>query len=239
MYIWYKTASSEGASYTITASTSERAVAIAFAVTGDNGIDAEATYATGTDTSAEVGAVTTTVAHTLRISVVVSQGVRTVSTLTGHTLLATHSYTSAGTISVQYKQVATAGADAGQTATLDTGGWGSHAWAIKPAVAGTNYTSSIAGALAPVGALTRQTGKAVAGSLTPVGTIFKRIGKVLAGALGLSGVLTRLKSSFFIADVTVTDTTVTECSLSIAAVTVCTPADSAVTTVVLTDATHE
>jgi hypothetical protein len=72
-----------------------------------------------------------------------------------------------------------------------------------------------------------------------VGTIFKRIGKVLAGALGLSGVLTRLKSSFFIADVTVTDTTVTECSLSIAAVTVCTPADSAVTTVVLTDATHE
>jgi hypothetical protein len=137
MYVWYKTASSEPASYTITTSVSERSVAVAFAATGDNGIDAEGTYGSGTDLSAEVSSVTTTQADTLRISVIVSpRSPLTISTLTGHTLLGTHSYTSAGTISVQYKTVASAGTDSGQTATLDDDGWGTFTWAIAPNAGG-------------------------------------------------------------------------------------------------------
>jgi hypothetical protein len=142
-YVWYKTASGEGASYTITQTVSERALAIAFAVTGAGGINAEATYSSGTDTSAEVGSVTSTVADTLRISTVVSNGVKTVSTLAGHTLLATHDYASAGTISVQYKTLASSGVDAGQTATLSTSSWGAYAWAIAP-TGGTPVTVALA-----------------------------------------------------------------------------------------------
>jgi hypothetical protein len=137
MYVWYKTAASEGASYTITTSVSERSVAVAFAVTGDNGIDAEGTYGSGTDFSAEVSSVTSTQADTLRISVIVSpRSPLSVSTLTGHTLLGTHSYTSAGTISVQYKTLASAGTDSGVTATTDDDGWGTFTWAIAPNAGG-------------------------------------------------------------------------------------------------------
>lgn len=141
-YVWYRTASSEPASYTITVSSAERSLAIAFAVSGAGGIDAEAVYATGSDSSAEVGSVTTTVADTLRISIVGSTGVRTVSTLTGHTLLATHSYTSAGTISVQHKTLASSGTDAGQTATMDSTYWCSFAFAIAPAPTGTVHEAA-------------------------------------------------------------------------------------------------
>lgn len=187
-YVWYKTASSDSGTYTITASNSERAVAMAFAVTGHNGIDAEATYATGTDSSAESNTVTTTVADTLRISIVCSTGVRTVTTLTGHTLLATHSYTSAGTLSVQYKTIASAGADAGQTATLDSGGWGTYAFAIKPS-SGTTYNQAAAGSVTPTGATVRSTTKKVAGSVTPTGVPTKRTAKSMAGSLTPAGVL--------------------------------------------------
>lgn len=187
LYVWYKTASSEGADYTITTSVSERSLAIAFAVAGDNGIDAEATYASGSDTSAEVGDVTTTVADTLRISVVVSVGVKTVSTMTGHTLLATHSYTSAGTISVQHKTLASSGTDTGETATLGATYWGSYAWAIAPVGGGTTYNQSAAGSLTPTGAISRRVNKTVAGVLTPAGAIIRQAAKTVAGVLTPTG----------------------------------------------------
>ncbi len=188
LYVWYKTASSEGADYTITTSVSERSLAIAFAVAGDNGIDAEATYASGSDTSAEVGDVTTTVADTLRISVVVSVGVKTVSTMTGHTLLATHSYTSAGTISVQHKTLASSGTDTGETATVGSTYWCTYAFAIKP-VSGTTYNQTAAGSMTPSGAVVRITTKKVAGTLTPAGTIVRSTIKKVAGVLTPAGAL--------------------------------------------------
>jgi hypothetical protein len=136
-YVWYKTASSEGASYTITTSVSERSLAVAFAATGDNGIDAEGTYGSGTDLSAEVSSVTSTQADTLRISVIVSpRSPLSISTLTDHTLLGTHTYASAGTISVQYKTLTSAGTDSGVTATTDDDGWGTFTWAIAPNAGG-------------------------------------------------------------------------------------------------------
>lgn len=187
-YVWYKTASSDSGSYTITASNSERAVAIGFAVSGHNGIDVENTYATGTDTSAESGNLTTTVNDALRISIVGSTGVRTVSTLTDHTLLVTQSYTSAGTLSVQYKTIASAGADTGRTATLDSGGWCSYAFAIKPA-SGSAYNQTAAGSMTPSGVLVRSTTKKVAGSVTPTGAVSKRTSKSFAGSITPTGAL--------------------------------------------------
>jgi hypothetical protein len=193
-YTWYKTASGEGASYTITSTVSERSVAVAFAVTGAGGIDAEATFSSGTDSSAEVGAVVSTVADTLRISVVVSTGVRTVSTLAGsHNLLATHSYTSAGTVSVQYKTLASSGSDAGQTATLDGTGWAAHAWAIAPSGSGTTYPSTPSGSITPSAAVTRRTGKTAAGTVTPGGALKRSVSKIVAGTLALAGTLAGVK----------------------------------------------
>lgn len=193
MYIWYRTASSEPASYTVTSTVSERSLYVAFAVTGDNGIDAEGTYASAADSSAEVTDVTSTQANTLRISAVVSiRSPLTISTLGGHTLLATHSYSSAGTISVQWKTLTASGLDAGQTATLSAGGWGAHAWAIKPVTGGGSaYNQSAAGSLTPAGAIIRSTTKKPAGSITPTGALVRRAGKVLAGALTPSGAIVR------------------------------------------------
>jgi hypothetical protein len=140
MYVWYKTASSEGSDYTITSSVSERSLAMAFAVTGDGGIDAQGTYASGIDDSAEVPSVTTTQADTLRISVIGTVLFRTFTTLTGHTLLASHQYSSAGSLTVQYKTLSSSGLDSGQTSTLDGNNWGAFAWAIAPASGAQNVT---------------------------------------------------------------------------------------------------
>lgn len=249
-YVWYKTASSDSGSWTITQTVSERALAVAFAVSGHNGIDVENTYLSGSDTSAESNNLTTTVNDCLRISIVGSVGVKTVTTLTGHTLLVTQTYTSTGTISVQYKTITSAGADTGQTATVGSSYWCTYAFAIKPA-SGTAYNQaaagsvtptgaltaqqihlylqSVAGSITPSGALTKRTNKTMAGVLGLSGSIAKTIGKKLAGVLGLAGALVRQVFDFDQADVTLTDAAVTVCSLVDAAVTVLTMADTDVT----------
>ena len=187
-YVWYKTASSDSGSWTITQTVSERALAVAFAVSGHNGIDVENTYLSGSDTSAESNNLTTSVNDCLRISIVGSVGVKTVTTLTGHTLLVTQTYTSAGTISVQYKTIASAGADTGQTATVGSSYWCTYAFAIKP-VSGTTYNQTAAGSMTPSGAVVRITTKKVAGTLTPAGTIVRSTIKKVAGVLTPAGAL--------------------------------------------------
>lgn len=259
-YVWTKTAGSEPGTVTITASNSERAVAMMFAVSGHNGVGVEATYATGTDSSAESNNLTTTVNDCLRISIVGSTGVRTVTTLTGHTLLATHSYTSAGTLSVQYKTIATAGSDTGQTATLDSGGWCTYAFAIKPP-SGTTYNQAAAGSLTPTGAITKRTNKPAAGTLTPAGAIVKQTAKKVAGTFAPSGTLARRTNKLVSGVLTpagaIFRTTIkklagvlelsglldrltfdfdqADVTLADAAVTVCSLTDAAVTTLTLAD----
>lgn len=234
-YVWHKTANSDSGSWTITQTVSERALAVAFAVSGHNGIDAEATYLSGSDSSAESNNIITTVNDCLRISIVGSVGVRTVSTLADHALLVTQTYTSAGTISVQYKTVASAGSDAGQTATLDSTYWCTYAFAIKPA-GGTTYNSSPSGGITPTGAVTRQASKVLAGTLVPVGTLAKSIGKMLAGALGLAGTLIGVNPSA-IYDVDVTDASVTALTLTDASVTLLVLEDDVASDLSLTDGT--
>jgi hypothetical protein len=135
-YLWKRTASSEPASYTVTASVSERSAAVAWAVENDNGINASGTSRTGTDATVIANTVTTTVANCLRISIIASVGDRTpVGTLTDHTLMVTQAYSSAATLSIQYKDVPDVGIDPSATTTQTTNGWTSHVFAIAPTVA--------------------------------------------------------------------------------------------------------
>jgi hypothetical protein len=132
-YLWKRTASSEPASYTVTASVSERSCAVAWAVANDNGINASGTSATGTGNNITANAVTTTVANCLRISIIASTADRTpVGTLTDHTLMVTQAYASAATLSIQWKAVPDVGIDPAATTTQTTNGWTSHVIAIAP-----------------------------------------------------------------------------------------------------------
>jgi hypothetical protein len=133
-YVWKRTAGSEPSSYTVTSGVSERSVIVAFAVRNDGGINISATNNSGTNSTAVVNSLTTTVDNCLRISAVVATGEKTVTTLSGHTLLVTQSATSAATISVQYKALPTAGSDGSVNATTGSNYWHTFAFAIAPAV---------------------------------------------------------------------------------------------------------
>ena len=138
-YLWRRVAGSEPASYTVTATVSERAVAIAFVVRDDDGIDATGTSANGTDANITANAVTTTKNSALRFSIIASVSDKTpVGTLTGHTVLATHTFASAATISVQYKALPAAGTDGSATTTQTGNGWTSHVFAVAAPGVGTN-----------------------------------------------------------------------------------------------------
>ena len=140
-YCWKRTASSEPSTYTVTSAVSERSVIIAFAVSGDNGINVTGSRNAGTNSTAVVTDLTTTQNDCLRISAIVSIGVKTVATLSGHTLLDTISATSATTISVQYKDLPTAGTDSSTTSALGSTYWQTFSFAIA-GVIGTNYSLS-------------------------------------------------------------------------------------------------
>lgn len=141
-YGWKRTASSEPSSYTVTAAISERSVIIAFAVRNDGGINVTATNNSGTNSTAVVNSLTTTLANCLRISIVAGTGDKTVTTLSGHTLLGTIGATSAATISVQYKALPSSGADASVNATTGTSFWSTFAFAIAKAVSTDAVTPS-------------------------------------------------------------------------------------------------
>jgi hypothetical protein len=132
-YLWKRTASSEPASYTVTASVSERSAAVAWAVENDNGINASGTSRTGTDDTITANAVTTTVANCLRISIIASVGDRTpVGTLPDHTVMVTQFYASAATLSIQWKAVPDVGIDPAAITDQTGNGWTSHVFAIAP-----------------------------------------------------------------------------------------------------------
>jgi hypothetical protein len=134
-YLWKRTASSEPASYTVTSNVSERSVIVAWAVSGDGGIDATGTSASGMNSTIVAPSVTTLENNCLRISIIASVGDRRpVGTLTDHTLMVTHAYSSAATISVQYKEIPFLGVDPAATTTQNGSGWTAHAFAIEPAV---------------------------------------------------------------------------------------------------------
>jgi hypothetical protein len=143
--LWKKPAG--GGPYTITTTVSERAIAFAFIVQGDGGFNVSVVSANGSTSSPAVGDLITTVADCLRISIIADSTDRTpVGTFSGHTLLATHYYASAGMLSIQYKALPTAGTDTGVSTTQASSYWTTHTFAIAPA-GGTQYTSSPRGSL--------------------------------------------------------------------------------------------
>lgn len=126
IWILSKPAASEPATYTITSSSCILSV-IAVAVSNYGGIHAVGTNATGTGSTATAPAVVTTLANTLRVSVIATDdnpGVTSVATLSGHTLLTTVTGANKPTVSVQWKALSGTGSDASQTAVLS----GSETW---------------------------------------------------------------------------------------------------------------
>jgi hypothetical protein len=135
-YLWKRTAASEPASYTVTATVPERSVAVAWAVANDGGINASGTSRTGTSSGVTANPVTTTVANCLRISIIASTASTTlIGTLTDHTVMAAQAYPSAGTISVQYKDVPDVGIDPSAYTGQSGSTWTSHVIAIAPTIA--------------------------------------------------------------------------------------------------------
>ena len=84
-----------------------------------------------------MGDITTSVADCLRVSIIADSTDRTpIGTFPGHTLLVTHSAASAGTLSIQYKALPTAGTDTGVSTTQGSTYWTTHTFAIAPAASG-------------------------------------------------------------------------------------------------------
>lgn len=137
-YMWKRTASSEPADYTVTSGVSERSAMLAFTVKNDGGINVSASNNSGTNSTAVVNSLTTTANDCLRISLVVATGEKTVATLSGHTLIATVSGTSAATISAQYKALPSSGTDGSVNATTGSNYWHTFAFAIASPAAGSH-----------------------------------------------------------------------------------------------------
>ena len=126
IFILKKTAGSEAGTYTVTSTSSILSI-VGVAITPFGGLHATSTNATGTSATATAPAVVTTLANTLRISVIAaddSPGIATVATLSGHTLLATVTGLLFPTVSVQWKDLTGTGTDASQTSALS----GSETW---------------------------------------------------------------------------------------------------------------
>ena len=191
--VFYKTSGgSEGSTVTVVTTVSERCSWIAWAVRSTAGIEGTATATMGTSTSADVPAVTTTGVNRLRLSVVMTDGVTTPhgTATNSHTKLAEISATSAASVSVHSKTVATASTDPASTVSMTSDQWAGLSWAMTPA-AGTLYSQSASGGLTPSGALVRKALKLVAGTVTPSGEIIRKALKLVAGGLTPSGAVIR------------------------------------------------
>lgn len=133
--MWYKTASaSETNPVTVSSGLSERAVWVAWSVSGDDGINAEAADGSGTGTTATYGAVTSTVDECLRISIVATDLVTDpITAPTGHNTLGVISVTSGATVGVYYQALLTAGVSSAPTSTLNASEeWITVSFAIAP-----------------------------------------------------------------------------------------------------------
>lgn len=133
--LFYKTAGdSEPATYTISTTVSERAAWIVWAVSNDGGINAQATNATGTGTTATAGSVTTTEDDCLGIAIFATDQVSTpMSAMANNTNLDQSSVTSGGSVGVYYRALTTAGANGGGSITLNVSEqWLAVRFAIAP-----------------------------------------------------------------------------------------------------------
>jgi hypothetical protein len=132
--VWHRTVSTEGTTYTIDNTVSERAVAASFVIRNYGGINATGTNSAGTTTTISSPAVTSTVNDCLRITIYgTNLNETSVGTFSGHTKGPESTYASAGTISVQYKALPSSGTDASSNITQSrTGAWLVVAFAIAP-----------------------------------------------------------------------------------------------------------
>ncbi|MGD9410384.1 MAG: hypothetical protein PVJ54_00940, partial [Desulfobacterales bacterium] len=136
----YKTAgASEPSNYTLTIDVEERAVAVAWSVSGAHGadpIDDTATPGSGSNAeTATCNAATTTQADDIIFRIAANDYVeRTHSTITDYTMIDQEALTSGATISVQYIAQASIGSTGTADVTWTTNAtWGSGTMAIKPA----------------------------------------------------------------------------------------------------------
>lgn len=133
--VWHRTAvANEGTTYATTNTVSERAVIGSFAIRNYNGIHATATTSSGTAVSVTAPSLTTTIADTLRITIYgTNRTEASVGTFGGHTKGPEHTFASAGTMSVQYKALASATTDSPSGITQSaTGSWDVLSFAIAP-----------------------------------------------------------------------------------------------------------
>lgn len=146
--VWKKVASGEGGSYIWTSGVAERSVTVAFAVTGDVGINAVGTNATGSGTIVTLPAVTTTLPDTLRISIAFTDGVSTPhSSPGGYTELAEISETSGASLSIHHTDLSGAGTSASVTAGIFPEEWTGITFAIESAAGSQTITPTPASAV--------------------------------------------------------------------------------------------
>lgn len=148
--VMWKVAGSEGATYTIDTSASERVGAICFAVSGaDSGIHA-ATETNGDSGTATVPAIVTSVADCLRISIVGADGTTQTTphgTATNHTKLGEAWATSSGAVSAHYKTIPSPTTDSAETSTLTASfRWIGFSIALAPAGGSVTLTPAAASA---------------------------------------------------------------------------------------------
>lgn len=134
--MWYKTAgAAEANPVTVSSGLSERAVWVAWSVSGDDGINAEAADGSGTGTLATYGAVTSTVNECLRISIVATDLVTDPITVpASHDTVGVISVTSGATVGVYSQALLTAGVSSTPNSTLNASEeWITVNFAIAPA----------------------------------------------------------------------------------------------------------
>jgi hypothetical protein len=82
--------------------------------------------------------------------------------------------------------------ESGHVGYPDASSWsGLHGIDLEYEVAGTTYTVSLSGSIAPAGSLTRQTAKALAGTVAPAGVLQRLTAKLLTGATTPTSALLR------------------------------------------------
>ena len=178
--VMWKVADSEGSTYTIDTSASERVGAICFAV-ADAAIHAAA-ETNGDSGTATLPAIITTVADCLRISIVGADGTTQTTphgTATNHTKLGEAWATSSGAVSAHYKSIPTATTDGDETSTLAASfRWIGFSIALAPAGGSVTLTPSAASA-----ASSANVGATILGSLALTAAAASAAANALIGAI--------------------------------------------------------
>ena len=176
---WKLAGASEPATYTFSIA-SERAVAICWSQSDDDGVDDTSSVNGGSGAVATCNAAETSVANDLILRIVATDsspddppGV-THSTITDYTMLDQENLYSGASLSVQYITQASIGSTGTAAVTITSEQWGSGTVAIKPASSGpTTYTinamSGPGGSISPSGDVTVAAGTNQTFDITPSG----------------------------------------------------------------------